>query len=36
VVATRVGPGGGEAAHDVADGGIVAAAVAAVAAVRAR
>ena len=29
VVATRVGPGGGEAAHDVADGEVVAAAVAA-------
>lgn len=27
VAATRVGPGGGEAAHDVADGGLVAAAV---------
>jgi copper homeostasis protein len=31
VAATRVGPGGGEAAHDVTDGGIVAAAVAAAA-----
>lgn len=30
VAAARVGPGGGEAAHDVTDGGIVAAAVAAV------
>lgn len=30
VVAARVGPGGGEAAHDVADGEVVAAAVAAV------